>query len=96
MKYDLIICPFYLIQMLRGRAQLFMTNPRITMMKNLVSHILFLRKWGLIVHLAALKRGLFRPHIRTMSYIGCYPPPPSEHRNGAVIYPQCIKNLLIK
>ena len=29
MKYHLIICPFYLIQMLCGRAQLFLTNPRI-------------------------------------------------------------------
>ena len=28
MKYHLIICPFYLIQMLWGRAQLFLTNPR--------------------------------------------------------------------
>ena len=28
MKYDLIKCPFYLIQMLWGRAQLFLTNPR--------------------------------------------------------------------
>ena len=30
MKYHLIICPFYLIQMLCGRAQLFLTNPRTT------------------------------------------------------------------
>ena len=29
MKYHLIICPFYLIQMLLGRDQLFLTNPRI-------------------------------------------------------------------
>ena len=29
MKYHLIICPFYLIQMLWGRAQLFFTKPRI-------------------------------------------------------------------
>ena len=29
MKYHLIICPFYLIQMLWDRAQLFLTNPRI-------------------------------------------------------------------
>ena len=46
------------------------------MIKNWVSHILFLRKMGLIVYLAALKRVLFGTHIRTMSYIGSYPPPP--------------------
>ena len=45
----------------------------ISMMKSWVSHILFLRKMGLIVYMAALKRGLFGPHIRTMSY-GSYPP----------------------
>ena len=45
-------------------------------MKNWVSHILFLRKRGLIVYLAALKRGLFAPHIRALSYIGSYTPPP--------------------
>ena len=28
MKYHLNICPFYLIQMLCGRAQLFLTDPR--------------------------------------------------------------------
>ena len=28
MEYHISICPFYLIQMLRGRAQLFLTNPR--------------------------------------------------------------------
>ena len=38
------------------------------MMNNWVSHILFLRKRGLIVYLAALKRGLFGPHFRTMSH----------------------------
>ena len=32
----------------------------ITMTKNWVSHILFLRKRGLIVYLAALKRGAIR------------------------------------
>ena len=48
----------------------------ITMMKNWVSLILFLRKRGLIVHLAALKKGALGPHIRTMSYIGSTPPPP--------------------
>ena len=46
-----------------------------TLMKNWVSHILFLRKGGLIIYLAALKRGLFAPHIRILSYIGSYPPP---------------------
>ena len=35
----------------------------------------FLGKRGLIVYLAAL-RGLFGPHILTMSYIGSYSPPP--------------------
>ena len=30
-KYNLNICPFYLIQMLWGRAQLFLTNPRISL-----------------------------------------------------------------
>ena len=44
------------------------------MMKNWVSHILFLRKSGLIVYLATLKKGLFGMQIRTMSYIGSYPP----------------------
>ena len=29
MKYHPNICPFYLIQMLLGRAQLFLTDPRI-------------------------------------------------------------------
>ena len=47
-----------------------------TLMKNWVSHILFLRKGGLIIYLAALKRGLFAPHIRILSYIGSSPPPP--------------------
>ena len=47
----------------------------------------FLGKRGLIIYLAALKRGLFGPHIRTMSYIGSYPPPPPPevappHRHG--------------
>ena len=38
----------------------------------------FLGKRGLIVYLAALKKGaiIFGPHIRTMSYIGSYPPHP--------------------
>ena len=35
-------------------------NIHITMMKTWVSHILFLRKGGLIVYLAALKRGAIR------------------------------------
>ena len=39
----------------------------ITMMKNWVSHVLFLRKRGLILYSAALKK---EPHIPTMSYIG--------------------------
>ena len=54
-------------------------NIHITMMKNWVSHILFLRKRGLIVYLAALKRGLFGPHIRTVSYIGSPPAPREIH-----------------
>ena len=59
----------------------------VTMMKNWLSHILFFRKRGLIVYLAALKRGLFAPHIRTMSYIGSYPPPPPprDHKNSSVV-----------
>ena len=44
-----------------------------SMMKTLVSHMLFLRKRGLIVYLAALKMRLFGTHIRTFSYIGSYP-----------------------
>ena len=40
----------------------------ITMMKNWVSHILFFRKRGLNVYLAALKRGLFGTHIPTTAY----------------------------
>ena len=57
----------------------------ITMMKNVISHILFLRKRGLIIYLTALKSGLFAPHrqIRTMSYIGSYPPPPPR---GSIIH----------
>ena len=39
----------------------------ISMMKNWVSHIFFLRKRGLVVYLAALKKGLFGTQIRTMS-----------------------------
>ena len=35
----------------------------------------FFRKRGLIVCPASLKMGLFGPHIRTVSYIGSYPPP---------------------
>ena len=51
----------------------------ISMMKNWVSHIRFLRKRGLIAYLAALKRRLFGTHIlRTMTYIGSYPPPPRD------------------
>ena len=43
----------------------------IAMMKNLVSHILFLRKRGLIVYLAELKKGAIRP-----------PPPPLRVRDS--------------
>ena len=61
----------------------------IAMMKNWVSHILFLRKMGLIVYLSTLKRGLFGTHIHTMSYIGSYPPSPphldEEERVGCFI-----------
>ena len=44
----------------------------ITMMKNWVSHILFLRKRGLIVNLAALKKRAIRaPHpYYVIYYIG--------------------------
>ena len=42
----------------------------------------FLEKRGLIVYLAAQKRGLLGPHIRTMSYIGSTPPPPRAHYPG--------------
>ena len=42
----------------------------ISMMKNWVSHLLFLRKRGLIISLAALKRGVIWSHIHTMSNIG--------------------------
>ena len=51
-------------------------------MKNWASHILFLRKRGLTIYLAALKRGLLSTHIRTMSYmyICSYPlPPPTKY-----------------
>ena len=41
----------------------------ITMMKNWISHILFLRKRGLIVYLAALKKGVIRA---THPYYGKY------------------------
>ena len=33
----------------------------------------FLRKRGLIIYLAALKKGAIVPHTRTLSYIGSYP-----------------------
>ena len=33
----------------------------------------FSKKGGLMVYLAALKKGGIAPHIRTMSYIGSYP-----------------------
>ena len=47
----------------------------ISMMNNWASHILFLRKRVLIVHLAALiKGGYFGTHIHTMSYIGSSAP----------------------
>ena len=40
-------------------------NSHITMMKNWVSHILFLRKGGgLIVYLAALKKGAIRELLK--------------------------------
>ena len=38
------------------------------------SYTFFIKKGGL--YLAALKKGGIRAHIRTMSYIGSYPPPP--------------------
>ena len=43
----------------------------------------FLKKRGGL-YLAALKKGGIRAHIRTMSYIGSYPPPPPprECRKG--------------
>ena len=51
----------------------------ITMMKNWVSHILFLRKGGWrgggVSYQEALKKGAIGRHIRTMSHIGSYPPP---------------------
>ena len=46
------------------------------------SYTFFIKKGGL--YLAALKKGGIRAHIRTMSYIGSYPPPPPprECRKG--------------
>ena len=44
----------------------------ITMMKNWVSQILFLRKRQLIVYLAALKKGAIRAAQSVLSYIGSY------------------------
>ena len=43
--------------------------------KNRISHILFVEKMGLIIYLAALKKGAgpLGTHIRTMPYIGNYP-----------------------
>ena len=43
--------------------------------KNRVIHILFVEKRGPIIYLAALKKGPFGTHIRTMPYIGSYPRP---------------------
>ena len=48
--------------------------------KKWVIHILFVEKRGPIIHLAALKRGPFGTHIRSMPYIVSYTPtipPPS-------------------
>ena len=36
--------------------------------------VFFLEKWGLSYTWQSGKRGLFAPHIRTMSHIGSYPP----------------------
>ena len=48
----------------------------ITMMKNWVSHILFLRKRGHIVYLAALKKDAIRAaHPYYVIYRYSYPPP---------------------
>ena len=41
--------------------------------EKLASHLLFPRKKGLTIYLAALKMGLFGTHIRTMQYIGNNP-----------------------
>ena len=44
----------------------------ISMMKNLVSHIFFLRKRGLIIYLAALKKGaIWAAHPYSLSYTAC-------------------------
>ena len=50
----------------------------ITIMKIRVSHILFLRKGGLIDRIpgSAEKGVLFGTDIGTVPYIGSYPPPP--------------------
>ena len=41
--------------------------------KNRAIHKLFVEKRGPIIYLAALKKGAFGTHIRTMPYIGSYP-----------------------
>ena len=47
------------------------------MMKNWVSHILFLRKRGACHIPGSAEKGVYSgPHIHTMSYIGSYPLPP--------------------
>ena len=46
--------------------------------ENRAIYILSFKKWGFIIHLAALKKGAIGTHIRTMSYISEPPPPPPE------------------
>ena len=53
----------------------------IPMMKNWVSHILFLRKRGPIVYMAAKKKGAIRlahPYFVTYKGVPPAPPPPRE------------------
>ena len=50
----------------------------ITMMKNWVSHLLFLRKRGLILYLAAGGYSGGTSVLCHISYIGSYPPPPPD------------------
>ena len=47
--------------------------------KNWVIYILFVEKGGQSYTWQRWKRGPFGTHIRTMPYIGSYPPPPHTH-----------------
>ena len=50
------------------------------------SYTFFLKKWGLSYTWQRWKRGLFAPHIRTLSYIGSYHPELHNHFGHQNVY----------